>query len=81
MADVFEEEARARGGGRCVTCQWCRGTGREYLERGTSLCYPCPDCSGRGRIGEPTDAPDRDDGDRSIEQGYTTTTATTTAGT
>lgn len=33
-------------------CQWCKGTGREYVEQGSSLCYACPDCNGSGFIPE-----------------------------
>lgn len=33
-------------------CRWCNGTGRQYVERGSSLCFSCPDCDGTGSIPE-----------------------------
>lgn len=29
-------------------CPYCRGTGTQYVESGSSLCYDCPDCGGTG---------------------------------
>ena len=29
-------------------CQWCNGTGRIAVERGSSLAYRCQDCGGSG---------------------------------
>lgn len=29
-------------------CHYCRGTGIQYVESGSSLCYSCPDCNGTG---------------------------------
>lgn len=34
------------------TCKWCHGTGRQYVEYGSSLCYPCEDCNGTGHTPE-----------------------------
>lgn len=31
-------------------CPYCRGTGIQYVESGSSLCYACPDCNGTGSI-------------------------------
>jgi hypothetical protein len=33
-------------------CRWCKGTGVQYVERGSSLCYTCPDCGGNGYLPE-----------------------------
>lgn len=40
-----------------MTCKWCHGTGREYVEPGNSLYYACPDCGGTGK----DDSADDDD--------------------
>ncbi len=31
-----------------MECKYCRGLGRLYVERGSSLCYVCTDCEGSG---------------------------------
>ena len=31
-----------------MKCEWCNGSGRQYVESGSSLCYTCPDCDGTG---------------------------------
>ena len=31
-------------------CFYCRGTGIQYVEPGSSLSYPCPDCDGTGIV-------------------------------
>ena len=31
-------------------CPYCRGTGKQYVEHGSSLSYRCPDCHGTGEI-------------------------------
>lgn len=31
-------------------CPYCRGTGTQYVESGSSLSYVCPDCDGTGYI-------------------------------
>lgn len=33
-------------------CKYCKGTGVQYVERGSSLCYQCTDCDGTGFIPE-----------------------------
>lgn len=33
-------------------CRECNGTGRQYVERGSSLCFTCPDCEGEGYLPE-----------------------------
>jgi hypothetical protein len=33
-------------------CKWCGGTGRQYVEEGSSLNYVCPDCDGQGYLPE-----------------------------
>ena len=35
-----------------VTCRWCGGSGRQHIERGSSLSYRCPDCDGTGHLPE-----------------------------
>ena len=39
------------------SCKWCCGTGRQYVEVGSSLCYCCTDCDGTGV----TPPPDEED--------------------
>jgi len=45
-----------------VTCKWCAGTGKEYVEPATSHFFACPDCGGTGKTdGADTDDPRADD--------------------
>lgn len=37
-------------------CKWCNGTGKEYVEPGSSHFYACPDCNGTGKTPEPEEA-------------------------
>jgi DnaJ-class molecular chaperone len=32
-----------------MKCEWCNGSGRQYVESESSLCYCCPDCNGSGK--------------------------------
>lgn len=33
-------------------CPYCKGTGTQYVESGSSLSYACPDCGGSGSVPE-----------------------------
>jgi hypothetical protein len=33
-----------------IGCPHCYGSGKQYVERGSSLCYACPDCGGTGHL-------------------------------
>ena len=33
-------------------CPYCKGTGTQYVESGSSLSYDCPDCNGSGYVPE-----------------------------
>lgn len=44
-------------------CPWCRGSGYELAEQGSSLAYRCPDCNGAGEIQRCGDCGEIIDGD------------------
>ena len=33
-----------------MKCRWCNGTGKMYVEPGSSLYYRCGDCQGTGLV-------------------------------